>query len=199
MLSKNAEILWDNVQPCYRAFKKEEYARAFVENGHTRICDLFTYTNIEDDTRRDENEGNLLFRDEQGKHFVSLNGFMMYPLCMSTSEVSLDHLKEKYGNWVVRINNPVALADDIGDALTAQDIKHLGIYCIKVKYTNEERPTVPQDLDSARAVYSFKHTSFNNDCECRIVVQTPHKKYTPLLELDLEKKLVYAELLPVIP
>ncbi len=116
-----------------RFFEKEEYARSFVE-GEIRFGLLDRYKTIEG-SRKDEAEGRVSFywnlkapqlridrktrevvdrtESDQNIHGSGLSLNRYYILCTSHPEADLAVLSEKFGRFVVRINDPLSLLQRI--------------------------------------------------------------------------------------
>jgi len=120
---------------CYRAFDREEYAKQFIENGIFRLNCLRYCKNMEG-KRRDPTEGRAhtlepdilsvgyvstknpaeetIWTKEEGlqEYHPELNN-PIFCFCTSLPDVNLDHMKNNFGRYIVKINNPRELAEDI--------------------------------------------------------------------------------------
>ena len=205
----------------YRSFDKEEYAREFVEQGRFRIGLLEKYKQIESNgSRSDPDEGISCLQLEGNVSKVTLNsaggvksvskepGYvdsemtlinLKYILCCSGPDVDMNHLKEKYGEYIIRLNNPCSLAQEIASYFRDNSIPIIGKpKWAKVRYdkgsiskeqlTNEEH---------VRLSYSQKAPKFANDKEYRLVViMSGVSSRGNHITVDLGKKLDYIRVHP---
>ncbi len=217
---------------CYRAFDCERYAQQFVASGILRLGCLHYYRNIEDSSRRDPTEGSACTREPgivmegcfspnseekpiwtrrrgHQTHHSSLDGVFCF--CTSLPTVDLNHMRGAFGEYIVRINDPRELADDINDYLASsgQQFVVKGCNVVYNKGQNLDRELTCDER--ADLSYSQKSEGFYADCEFRIVAIrcTPCKqecKYLDgqfgraepgcdeLVAINLGKPLRYAQL-----
>lgn len=175
---------------CYKTYDCEDYANQFVFSGKFRLGCLGYYRNIEDIFRCDQTEGFGCTREpgEFSVGWVSSNpkektiwaiekghqehhselGNKIY--CFSTylPEVRFGHIL-KMGNYIVKINNPRKLAEDINEYLLHLKKRFLIVGC-RVVYNKgqklEEKLTDNERLDLA---YKQKPEKFSPECEFRII------------------------------
>lgn len=194
----------------YRTFSKEIYALDFINNGRFRLGLIDHYAKIEDEKRIDQTEGEsssyvkTTVQDvtiNQAKSEISLvedkSGYLhvrgsrvnpLYLLCTSGKEVDLDFLREM-GGFVVRVNDPTALLNDIENAEPINSKMEKRGKCIieKVLYTKGQIENFdPDSIDAVKRSYTQKPPSFKNECEYRFIVTT-----IPLLGEDADKFLFY--------
>ena len=193
-----------------------------VDNGKFRLGLIDHYTEIEDENRIDQSEGesnsyvkskiahvtmnkeNMEISKVEYKpgylNFVASQLNPLYLLCTSGEDVDLNYLR-KMGSFIVRINDPVALLNDIENAKPINSkMEKIGKCVIeKVLYTKGQIESF--DPDSKEAVYrSFiqKPSSYEKECEYRFIVTTrPLLNETPdkFLFYDFNRKLDYLNIL----
>jgi hypothetical protein len=158
---------------CYKAFDCREYAEDFMYRGIFRLNCLGYCRNMEDESRRDSTEGyghtkepgivtvlwvspnpaeKTILTKEQGcqEHHIE-HGNAIFCFCTCLPEVSPDHVKDKFGKYIVKIDEPKKLAEAINDYFISK----------------EEKKLIPNErLDMA---YKQKPESFIRDCEFRII------------------------------
>jgi len=220
---------------CYKAFNNKKHAKDFINRGTFRMGCILSYREIEDESRRDvtEGEGNTkehgiltvglvsqnpaektIWTKKKGyKEYRTEYGNAIFCLCTCLPDVNLDYMKNRFGQYVVKINNPRKLAEDINEYFIGKGKNFLIVGCEVVynkgkklnrELTNNER------LDLA---YKQKPEKFTADCEFRIVAinlgdPCDHKcKYLDgqfkqvepeckFVEVSLGKQLNYLSLLP---
>jgi hypothetical protein len=176
---------------CYRSFDCKEYAEDFMDIGTFRMGCQLSYKATEDDSRLDPTEGSGLTREpgivtvgwvspnpaektiwtrEQGlQEHHSESGNPIFCFCTCLPDVNLDHMKKTFGKYIVKINDPKQLAEDINDYFISDGRRFLIVGC-KVVYNKgqklEEKLADNERLDMA---YKQKPESFSPDCEFRIV------------------------------
>jgi len=210
--------------PLYRAFDKEEYACSFVEQGIFQLRLLSRYCAIEDEIRKDrdegvgrlvintnrpvvtidKNSGDILSQtDEYGPVYFSTSAINhRYILCFSGPEVDLEYLASQYGKYVVCLNQPNELVSDIAHYLEQNPIV-LGdtwLDCVQVRYDKglliSELPE-PASEERLSLSYAQKAPEFNRDCEYRLVLTPSFAGNSPKAEIkfELHKRLECAEIL----
>ena len=177
---------------CYKAFDCKKYAEDFIYSGTFRMGCLLSYREIEDESRRDSTEGigrtkepgivtyygytqNLKEKpaivQEPGyqEHHIEQDN-PVYCFCTCLPEVSHAHMLEKFGKYIVKINEPKRLAEDINDYFISNEQKFLIEGC-KVVYNKgqklDRKLTDNERLDLSSRQKEFK--KFHEDCEFRIV------------------------------
>ena len=122
----------------YRAFTTRSYAEEFVHRGKVRMGNLKVYVRLEDAKRRDPSEGEGHFQrfdtvtsvdfvpltdDSFVRHepgYVHAHTELLNPkfvLSCARPGVDLEHLRSRFGHWVVRIDDPRRLAQEISTYL----------------------------------------------------------------------------------
>ena len=221
---KKLKVHGDYPSCVYRAFDKKEYAEKFINEGRFVLGNLKKYKNMEDSLRKDKTEGEAVFRHpgivtkvffsktSDESYAVENPGYVethyeldnpKFVLCTSLPGVDLAHMAEKFGKYIVEIDNPRQLATDITSYLETLPHKFVGgIEGCYVKYNKEH--IFNNEIEGVKAVtlsYSQKPDSFKKDCEFRfvaIVKGIPSKGYEyneERLEINLNKKLTYAKLI----
>jgi len=176
---------------CYKAFKCEEHAKQFLESGTFRMGRLLSYREIEDESRRDPTEGcghtkepgivtvgwvspdpaeKTIWTREQGyqEHGIEL-GNAKFCFCTCLPEANRAHMLENFGKYIVKINDPQKLAEDINDYFFSVGQRFQIVGC-KVVY-NKGQKLDKKLTNNERFVLSYKQKpeSFSPDCEFRIV------------------------------
>ena len=184
----------------YRAFTEEQFAKQFVESGLIRLGLMTSYTEIEDQCRQDHGEGESSWYVSNG-HVTGDQINQMYLLCTASPDVDLKHLR-KYGDWVVRINDPICLMNDLCVAAPVNtNMKLLGQCKLEqVKYNKGEVLNLDPDSGEAyKLPYTQKPSSYQGDHEYRYVITADmlggSYPVDLFLHYDLNKPISYAELL----
>jgi hypothetical protein len=176
---------------CYKAFACEEHAKQFIDSGIFRLNCRYHCRDMEDESRRDPTEGSgrtkepgiitvgwvspnpaekTIWSKEWGyqEHHIDF-GNATFLFCASLPEVNLDYMRERFGRYIVKINDPRRLAEDINDYFFSKgqrfQIEGWNVVYNKGqkldrKLTDNERLDLP---------YKQKPESFIHDCEFRIV------------------------------
>ncbi len=176
---------------CYKAFKCEEHAKQFIDSGIFRLNCLGYCRNIEDESRRDETEGSGCTREpgivtyygytqnlKEKPAIVQKPGYQehqikqlntVYCFCTCLPNVNLSYMSEKYGEYIVKINKPRKLAEDINDYLVSKGQKFLIEGCKVVYNKGQKLDRELTDNERLDLSYKQKPESFGPDCEFRIV------------------------------
>lgn len=208
---------------CYKAFSKEEYAEAFISQGHFRMNCLGYCRNMEDQSRRDSTEGyghtrepdkitvlGTIWREERGykEHHIGMGNKIF---CFSTCLPNVDHkhMSETFGKYIVRINQPKKLAEDINKYFISKGQRFLIEGCYVVYDKGQKQPRALTNNERVDLSYKQKPKDFSPDCEFRIVAIAfkfgdlceeeckyfnPDGKSEPkckFIEVNLEKRLNY--------
>ena len=185
--------------PLYRAFDAEEYARDFLL-GRFRLTALATYKTIEDSSRRDMSEGEGHFFDQSNHEWHIEFGGKTYLLCLAGPDVDLKYLRDRFGQWVVRIDKPESLARDIEASLSAKGLGTFnGVHGRPVAYSKGQRVMVPDDpMRRLELILAQKPDSFRDESEYRLytIVPARHEELAgEFLHIDLGTSLGYARLI----
>ena len=180
--------------------------------GNVRV-----YVGLEDAERRDPSEGEGHFQrfgtvttvdfvprsDEtfvsQAPGYVHTHTELFNPkfvLSCARPGVDLEHLRLRFGRWLVRIDDPRRLAQDISIYLGGLPDRFAGVEGCLVHYNKGAK--MPGDLSniaSTRLSYSQKPQAFSRDREFRFVViamGTPGSWFNDdYLPIDLGRELSY--------
>lgn len=176
---------------CYRAFGREEYAKAFVNRGTFRMKCLLSFREG-DEARRDPTEGcghikqpgtvtslwvspsssdKTIVTQEPGyvKHH-SEQGNPKFCLCTCLPEVDLAHMRETFDPYIVRIDDPRQLAEDLHDYYVSQGMRVLIEGCRVVYNKGDEADRILTRNERVDLAYTQKPDRFRHDCEFRFVV-----------------------------
>lgn len=176
---------------CYKAFECKEYAEDFVNQGTFRMGCQLSYRAKEKEQLRDITEGTGLTKelglvtyysfsqdpnekpvsmqkmDYQDHHIEQSNARFCFCTCLPS--VQREHIKENLGKYIVKINNPRRLAEDINDYFIRNkqkvSVEGMSVVYNKGKKLNDKL-TNNERLDMA---YKQKPERFRDDCEFRIV------------------------------
>lgn len=206
----------------YRAFSSEKYAIEFVKKGRFRLGLIDQYVKIEDEKRVDQTEGKSSSYVKSTIPHVVMNkktkeiskveykpGYLnvvgshvnpLYLLCTSGEKVDLNFLR-KIGSFIVRINDPLALLDDIQNAKPVDTKMEITGKCKieKVLYTKGQVEDFdPDSMEAIKRSYTQKPPSYQNECEYRFIVTArPLIKEFPddFIFYDLNHKIEYLDLI----
>jgi len=176
---------------CYKAFECEEHAKDFIDQGTFRMGCQLSYTAMENEQLRDSTEGKGLTKEWGPVTFVGFSqdrneepiymqkmayqenhiesGNAKFCFCTCLPSVQREHIKENIGKYIVKINNPRKLAENINDYFFRDKQKVLVVGYFVVYNKGEKlgvKLGVNERLDLA---YMQKPESFSLDCEFRIV------------------------------
>ncbi len=176
---------------CYRAFKCEKHAKQFIDNGIFRLNCLGYCRNMEEASRRDPTEGRghtlepgivtyfgfspnpaekpVLMRKIGYQKHDSEYGNKVYCFCTCLPEVDCTHMLEKFGKYIVKINEPKRLAEDINDYFISKGQKILIKGCRVVYNKGQKLNKELTNNERFDLSYKQKPESFSPDCEFRIV------------------------------
>jgi len=182
---------------CYKAFECEEYAEDFVHRGIFRMGCQLSYKAMENEQLRDKTEGTGLTKeygpvtyvgfsqdpnekpiyiqkmDYQEHHSEQYNARFCFCTCLPT--VQREHMKNNLGKYIVKINNPRKLAEDINDYLLGDNQKVSVEGCFVVYNKGERLNGKLGTNERLKLAYKQKPKSFNPDCEFRIVAMNMGK------------------------
>ncbi len=185
----------------FRAFEEEKYAIEFIDKGEFRFGGLARYRSIEDGARMDDTEGYGRYFDHQNIQYDFELGGPIYLFSCAVPDVDLGYLRERFGRFIVRINDPQLFVQQTEGYLTAQGVHTFnGIHGDTVKYTKGTR--LDQELDSmqrARLSVIQKPASYHRESEYRLFTIPKHDSERPpqeFLKINLGQSLHYAEMLP---
>jgi hypothetical protein len=206
----------------FRAFKERARAEDLVEHGRFRMGNLRTYTEIEDEARKDPSEGQGHFRrygmvtavdfspDSDETVAITKPGYVethiellnpKFIFSCSLPSVNLGLLRERFGPWLVKIKQPRQFAQDISDYLETLPYRFgRGVEGCFVQYNKGEKTRRQLRISSVPLAYMQKPAAtFSVEKEFRFVVIVSGKPTQWLdddfLSLNLARKLDYIDLL----
>jgi hypothetical protein len=178
-------------EACYKAFDCKEYAEDFMYRGTFRLNCLGYCRNMEDESRRDSTEGfghtkepgvitvgwvspnpleKTIWMKEIGhqEHHIEI-GNTVFCFCTCLPDVDLAYMSKIFGGFIVKINDPKKLAEDINEYFISKGQRFLIEGC-KVVYNKGQRLDKKlannERLDMS---YKQKPESFTLEREFRIV------------------------------
>lgn len=180
----------------YRAFRCEQHALDFLEEGVVWLGELRYYREIEDSNRQDKSEGQGELRIVQNGNILNLEGEYVSPVyiccCSYPPNGNETILPTRFGRFIVRINDSRQFGQDLTDTLKTV------VECVKVSYTKGQSvPSIPSTEDRLRLYYAQKDTRFRDDYEYRLVLTKglTLKKPDKFIEVRLNRRLRYADLI----
>jgi hypothetical protein len=202
----------------YRAFTERSHAEDFVLRGRFRLGNLRVYATLENEERRDSSEGQGRFQRfgtvtsvdfvadsddtfvSQAPGYVHVHTELLNPtfvLSCSLPGVNLDYLRSRFGPWVVRIDEPRRLAQELAKHLETLPDRFGGVEGCLVHYNKDGRVEEGlSNMASTRLSYSQKPLSFKPENEFRFVVVvmgTPGRRLNArYLPVDLGGAVKYA-------
>ena len=215
---------------CYRAFDKKYYAEAFVSQGSFRMNCLGYCRNMEDELRRDPTEGyghtiepdtvNVAYvssdpqykttwvKEKGYKEHKMVRGSRIFCLCTCLPHVDRAHMAKDFGKYIVKINEPKKLAEDINDYFKTKGQKFIIEGCNVVYNKSQKLTKKLTNNERADFVYKQKPEIFITNCEFRIValeigifceeeckyVDGQAEPACQFLEINLNKRLGYLSL-----
>ena len=201
----------------YRAFTKRSYAEDFAGRGKFRMGNLRVYSTLEDAERRDSSEGEGHFQrfgtvtsvdfvpgsdetfvtEEPG--YVHTHTELLPPkfaLSCALPGVDLEYLRARFGAWVVRIDDPRRLAQEVSDYLAGLPNRFAAVEGCLVHYNKGGKVRADvSNIALTRLSYSQKPAAFNQEKEFRFVViamGTPRSRFNAdYLTVELGRALGY--------
>jgi hypothetical protein len=209
----------------FRVFDEEKWARAFVEQGVLRLRPVQYFAALEDAVRADPSEGHAHLQipgDVTSVHFsrvgqavrtTSEPGFLnfsaefvnpVFVCCFSrppNDDVTL--LPWKFGNFAVRIDDPLLLATDLTEALTRDGVLRATpvVECHRVMYNKGERlDREPDHFTRTRLSFTQKPRRFGDEYEWRLAsidgrVKGTRDLMAEFYDVAMRKRLPYAKLI----
>lgn len=209
---KNKEDNQEYPQYLLRAFSKRNSAKDFLASGKFDIKLIQTYRDIQDESRqdKDEGEGRLKIRGDIQVIKINRDGNTLseirqpgcyeyshshlnptYIFCMAGPQVDPSHIVNKYGQFLVRINNPLALIKDIQDFFSDRAWVEL-VECTYNK--DDEVIRLPSVEECVLLSQSQKPEKDSLDKEWRLVVTMINLEDNKNpYQVNLNKKLDYVE------
>lgn len=205
----------------YKSFSQEDHARAFLEEGRFRIGRLQGYNAIEDAERRDRSEGEAVYRFEDDLvqiHYsaeleavetstkiglMNVSGSLgnpTYIFCTSLPSVEISYIRDKFGPFIVQINDPKRFIADMREALQRTKYRFLNkglVEARRAEYSKGEilKSDLSEVASCKLAVYQ-KPPEFEPEQEFRfIALMSFLARPDPLpdfVEVDFGKAIDYA-------
>lgn len=208
----------------FRHFSEKEWAEKFIEEGSIRFTRLEVFAEHEDEIRRDDSEGvgRISYTDEVTTLSVNRNTFevvgertaqgtmqlscsflnIVHVLCFSCPpKNSLELLPNKFGRYVVKINDPSRLGQEITDYLCVHNRIAAPVECVKVQYNHRQLfNEIPPISEIPKLSFANKPNHYRDEYEYRFVLilgifQPINVQEDKCYDIHLNKKLDYAELL----
>jgi len=176
---------------CYKAFNCKKYAEDFMYRGNFRLNCLGYCRNMEDESRHDPTEGyghtkepgivtvglvspnpadKTIWTREQGyQEHNTEYGNAIFCLCTCLPDVDFTHMSDKFGRYIVKINDPRRLAEDINEYFISNGHRFLIEGCKIVYNKGQKLDRELTDNERPDLAYMQKPESFSNDREFRIV------------------------------
>ncbi len=176
----------------YRAFTNSSYVEDFALCGKFRMGNIRVYSTLEDAERRDSSEGEGHFQRfgtvtsvdfvpgsadtlvTQAPGYVHTHTELLNPkfvLSCSLPGVDLEYLRSRFGAWLVRIDDPRRLAQEVSNYLEGLPHRFTGVEGCIVHYNKGGKVRAElSNIASTRLSYSQKLAAFSLDREFRFVV-----------------------------
>ena len=118
----------------------------------------------------------------------------------SSPAVDLKYLRNNFGTWIVRINDPSRLLVDLRNAVPANSGVTISKCSLEpVSYTKDEIVDIdPDSFDAVRLNWTQKPREFSPECEYRFVVKTRRivgRAREDYLLYDFNAPIPYAEII----
>jgi len=197
----------------------------FVEQGIIRFGLLNYYKNIEDAQRQDSTEGHgslhvlgivktidisrvtgdvVDVRKEPGHiHLHAHRGNPIYILsCIFPPDNDISCITSKFGDYIVRINDPKRLGQEITNKRRENSENRTPIECVKVLYNKGHQ--INEELDRntrSKLAFSQKPSNFKDEYEFRLVaindgiIDEEGEMTEEFMRIELGRPITYAELL----
>lgn len=195
--------LKDFPETLLRVFKEEQHAIEFIESGKFRLGELEHYRSIEDGARKGHSEGLGHYFDLQNIRHDFEFGNLKYIFSCSLPQVDLEYLRESFGRFIVRIDDPYLFVQHIEENLVSQGVRTFnGIHGRLVEYSKGTKIGLGLELGSfERAELSVIQKPADYHCEEEYRLFTllvPDLGFTPqeFINIDLGQHLHYAKMIP---
>lgn len=201
----------------YRAFPSKTYAEEFARGGKFRMGNIRMYSSSQDAQRRDPSAGEGHFQrfgtvtsvdfvprsDEtfvsQAPGYVHTHTELLNPkflLSCSLPGVDLEYLRSRFGAWVVRIDDPRRLAQEVSNHLGGLRDRFTGVEGCVVHYNKGGKVRADlSNIASTRLSFSQKPEAYRPEREFRFVVIAMGKPRSwfddDYLTIDLGRALDY--------
>ncbi len=191
--AEKRKVLGGNEFPefCYKAYHNEDYAKQFIDSGKFRLNCLGYCRNMEDASRRDPTEGRghtkepgivteawvspnpaekTIWTKKQGyqEHHIEF-GNATFCFCTCLPKVDFNHMSTTFGKYIVKIDEPQKLAEDINDFFISKGQRFQIEGCRVIYNKGQELERKLTNNERIDLSYKQKPVSFGPDCEFRIV------------------------------
>lgn len=151
-----------------RFFTKKDYALQFIE-GQLRFGLLDFYRHIEG-SRRDEQEGLVsgVWGEEESDQNIRYRGRSMNPfyiLCTSHPDVDVPMMTKKFGAFVVRIGDPLALLERIRPIWRKHQLAFADNARVAPVVYNKDELLKRDPYLNVPSEYSYSQKPRSNSCE----------------------------------
>jgi len=155
----------------FRAFPHRTYAEDFVR-GRFRLGSLAYYRDVADESRRDSSEGTASYRSAGGVETQATigNHSESYLLCCATNDVDLSYLRNKMGEYIVKIHDPSALVREMESFLEINRVPIFnGVHGRLAEYTkNEAKHGELDSFDNFDLCFRQKNRGYAAENEYRL-------------------------------
>jgi len=186
------QVCGDFPEFCYKTFTCEEHAKHFIDKGVFRMGCIYSYTEIEDESRRDPTDGTghtlepglvtegwvspnpeekTIWTKEQGYRecHIGQGGNPKFCFCTSSPDVDINYIKNHFGSYIIKIEEPRKLAEEINDYFFNQNQKFLIQGCSVVYNKGEKLDGELEENERLDLAHKQKPKSFVDEREFRIV------------------------------
>lgn len=125
----------------------------------------------------------------------------MYLLCTSGPDVNLDYVRRKFGDYIIKINDPMKLLSALNNTIPVCSGMEFVGKCVleKVFYTKDNISEIdPDSIDAVKLCYLQKPPKFSRECEYRyLITARPCVNNDPeeFIYFDFNRSLDYMELI----
>jgi hypothetical protein len=184
-------LKWDNPSRLVKTYAEERFAEMLVNEGKFRLWPLEYFREIEDPSRKDQREGQLITGGPKGVRHSRFQGNPKFLFCVSGADVD-PASQRRFGKYVVQIGDPTRFAQDLHAWLNQSQCGEMigSIECLKVLYGVHDDLVFNQHGDSL--IYSNKPAEYAQEKEYRIVlIGKADARQTSYLDVDLGWPLPY--------
>jgi hypothetical protein len=191
--AEKRKVLGGNEFPefCYKAYHNEDYAKQFIDSGKFRLNCLGCCRNMEDALRRDPTEGHghtkepdivteglvspnptektIWMRRVGYQEYHTELGNAVFCFCTCLPNVELTHMSNTFGKYIVKIDDPKKLAEDINDYFINKGQRFQIEGCRAIYNKGQKLGKKLSDSERFDLSYKQKPESFSADSEFRIV------------------------------
>ena len=207
----------------YKALSEEKHAHDFLQEGRFRIGRLQSYKAIEDAGRRDSSEGEALYRFEDDlvqihhsleheavgtstkRGLMNVSGSLgnpTYIFCTSLPSVDISYIRDRFGPFIVQINDPKRFIADMREALERTKFRFLNKGFVEGRKTEYSKGKIlisdVREVASCKLAVYQKPPEFEPEKEFRFIALMnflyPPDPLPEFVEVDLGKPIDYANL-----